>query len=322
MTCATALFALFVWSPAAARSAPKPQAAPVPGRTQVGARPSLFGLLGPVRFGMSRRAARAASPALFDPLRTRVEPIMYGLTFDERRGLEEATMHFIVPQTRTLSALRGLWGAAQICTSDLQILRGQTWHVWRSDDGKLRVALRERAGKTRAIRFTPTASLDGFLGAPGAKTLGFEAPRPLLSASLADVRRAYGPRVVERPGHTLLDLDAVGLGPRVPVELYFQDASGRPVAHPRPAATVRGFRFALDYAACKAARRDFLDALHRRFGVFPPLTPPAPGARGPAPTELLQGVPRVVALDDGRRLRLAVTPGRPREDTGGPAPGG
>ncbi len=284
-----------------------------PGRTQVTAQPGLLGLLRGVRFGMTRAQARASAPALLDPLRPRVEPIMYGLTFGEGRGLEEATMHFIVPQARTLPSLRSRWGAGQTCVSDLQILRGQTWHVWFSADRGLRVALREESGQARAIRFTPTQTVDAFLGPPGAPTLGFEAPKPLLGASLAQVRRAYGPHLVRRPGHTLLDLDAVGLGPRVRVELYFQDGRGRPVARPAAGDTIRGFRFALDYAACNAARPLFLEGLRRRFGVFPPLTPPGSGggeAGQEAEPEVLLGHPRVVALDDGRRVRLAVTPGR------------
>jgi len=258
---------------------------------------------------MTRQEARAASPALFDPLRTKVEPIMYGLTFDERRGLEEATMHFIVPQARTLPTLRALWGEGVVCTSDLQILRGQTWHVWFNADRTLRVSLRERGAKTRAIQFTPTQPVDAFLGRPGAPALGFEASAPLLGASLAEVRRAYGPALTLRAGHAVLDLDAVGLGPRVQVELYFRDAHGRPTDRPRATDTVRGFRFALDYAACKAARQEFMDGLHRRFGVFPPLLPGDGRGDAPPSTEVLQAHPRIVALDDGRRLRLAVTPG-------------
>lgn len=84
-------------------------------RKLLGAQPGFYGSLAKLRLGMSKPQVKVAAPWLYAKKRTSYDPVLYGLSFHARRGLDGLFVHFMVPQARVERGLTAAWGTPVRC---------------------------------------------------------------------------------------------------------------------------------------------------------------------------------------------------------------
>lgn len=255
-----------------------------------GSKPTMPPVYGELRLGMTGAEAKKIVPTLPEEETIRVPAYpdtWFNTSFDRDSG-KLTRVYFGLPSATAEQIVTAAWGEpVRASEYDKPVL------AWFNPEAGLRATLKEGFGEDMDLELTAYVPAAHFVGADG-PGFGFEAPRPLLGATIADLRQAYPGVLVEKSSGQaredraelerlilegedgdegqLADQLAI-LGPPRPsahldfpptefeafwtrVNLSFDDA-GR----------VSLFRFGLPFGAYPPAKAELLGLLEHRFGA-------------------------------------------------------